>query len=351
MPQMTPAQMQEARLKAEAEADVQAKRCEESFKNQQAIDAAAAGGEVKKPRRSKWDSKDTAEVKESLPDWLIDTPVEQPKNFKIIRMKAVQIRVLLGKGGETIRDICNRTGADIKVNNHKDDAEGNVSIVGDLERTEHVIRQVLASKGCPLPADICKDGQTPADLGIEMEPDLEVAVDLVGLFIGKGGENITEMRKKAGGTVFIGVQPAEPGSKFQKIQIVGDHRIKARELVKEKLAEVQQYVTRNKGGGKKANDQAAWGGGAWGNRSNDAGAAAQGGPGSGPGGSYANQAAGGPPGGFMSKAPGGPPMGMPQKDTFFYLAENELTDMVNEFMDFGLLLMGDSSGWSKQKAN
>jgi len=223
---------------------------------------AAADQDDKKAKRSKWDEKGP-----EMPDWLKDAPAPkvapprgpQGPTFKVIRMKSIQIRILLGKGGETIREITQRTGADIKVDNHKDDAEGNVSIVGDIERTEAVIREVLTAKGCPLPAELTGSASDarPAD-----EEELSVPVELVGLFIGKKGENITNMRNQAGGTVFIGVQPVEPGSTVQKIQIVGDNRLKARDLVVAKINEVCNYAVKLDGDktGRKGRPHAVRGG-------------------------------------------------------------------------------------------
>merc|ERR1719272_1764039 len=90
--------------------------------------------------------------------------LNSPSTFKVIRMQSIQIRILLGKGGETIREITQKTGADIKIDNNKEDPEGNVSIVGDIERTEACIREVLQSKGCPLPAQLAI-GSMPAAPG------------------------------------------------------------------------------------------------------------------------------------------------------------------------------------------
>jgi len=148
----------------------------------------------------------------------------------------MQIRMLLGQGGVTIGDIIAKTGADIKVDTKRDDPEGDVTIVGNAERTEALIRDALAAKGCPLRSFDGSAGAAqpvPAD-----EEDLVVPPELVGLFIGKGGENIKEMQEKVGGDIVIGVQPASHPGAPQRIQIVGDHREKAKEIVRAKLLEI-----------------------------------------------------------------------------------------------------------------
>jgi len=166
-----------------------------------------------------------------------------PVSVKVLRMQSTQIRVLLGKGGVTIRDIIAKTGAEIKFDQAKpDDPEGELTIVGNVERTEALVRDVLAAKGCPLRTLNGPAGNVqpvPAD-----EEDLIVPPDLVGLFIGRGGENIKEMREKIGGDIFIGVQPATHPGAPQRIQLVGDNREKAKEIVREKLLEIK---TRAKG--------------------------------------------------------------------------------------------------------
>ena len=73
-----------------------------------------------------------------------------PARFKIIRMEGVQIRALIGKGGETIKEIRLRSGADIKIDHLPSDPEGNVTIVGEVEKTEAMIKEALQTKGCPL---------------------------------------------------------------------------------------------------------------------------------------------------------------------------------------------------------
>lgn len=168
-------------------------------------------------------------------------------------MQSMQIRVLLGKGGVTIRDIIAKTGADIKFDQSKrDDAEGDVTITGNVERTEAIIRDVLAANGCPL--------RTPDGSGGFVQPvpageeDLIVPPELVGLFIGRGGENIKEMSEKVGGDIVIGVQPATHPRAPQRIQVVGDNREKAKEIVREKLLEIKtrakEIPAQQKGRGK-----------------------------------------------------------------------------------------------------
>jgi len=190
---------------------------------------------------------------------VLPMPSKPPVSVKVLRLQSVQIRVLLGKAGGTIREIISKTGADIKIDHSKrDDPEGDVTIIGNVDMTEAVIREVLASKGCPLKPPEGTAPKIPAE-----EHDLVVAPDLVGLFIGKGGENIKEMREKVGGAIFIGVQPPTGPGIPQTIQIVGDNREKAKEVVREKLAEINAFAARlhekSKGKGKSGGKNTAKG--------------------------------------------------------------------------------------------
>lgn len=151
------------------------------------------------------------------------------QRHKTMMLKAVQIRVLLGRGGETIKSICEKANAEIKVDHDRIADEGEVTIVGEIEKAEVLIRETLAAKGCPLPED---EANQPD------ETDLVVPPDVVGLFIGKGGEHVKAIREACGGNLFIGVIPPAQGNGPHKIQIIGDQREKAKAMVRQRLKEL-----------------------------------------------------------------------------------------------------------------
>eukprot|EP00439_Symbiodinium_sp_Y106_P074042 s1009_g14.t1 len=211
-----------------------------------------------RPRRSKWDDRGdgnspSTQTQTGLPDWLKDLegplsgkPVPQivvpgpttsraqlpnllGQRHKTMMLKAVQIRVLLGRGGETIKSICEKANAEIKVDHDRIADEGEVTIVGEIEKAEVIIRETLAAKGCPLPED---EANQPD------ETDLVVPPDVVGLFIGKGGEHVKAIREACGGNLFIGVIPPAQGNGPHKIQIIGDQREKAKAMVRQRLKEL-----------------------------------------------------------------------------------------------------------------
>ncbi|CAJ1359743.1 unnamed protein product [Effrenium voratum] len=139
-------------------------------------------------------------------------------------MEGVQIRALIGKGGETIKEIRLRSGADIKIDHLPSDPEGNVTIVGEVEKTEAMIKETLAAKGCPLnaksmpppPAPVPLPGEGVPPLPLEPnENEVIVPADLVGLLIGPSGTSIREIREKAGGGV-PGLQPSEDSEEIEE---------------------------------------------------------------------------------------------------------------------------------------
>lgn len=73
------------------------------------------------------------------------------------------------------------------------------------------------------------------------------------------------------------------------------------------------------------------------------GATVAGGPMQG-GGMLGGSAGGGMPVDLGNALPKAPP-----KDTSFYLGDDDLTEMMNEIMSWGLLLVGDSSGWDGRR--
>eukprot|EP00927_Polykrikos_kofoidii_P018002 TRINITY_DN18269_c0_g1_i1.p1 TRINITY_DN18269_c0_g1~~TRINITY_DN18269_c0_g1_i1.p1 ORF type:complete len:821 (-),score=117.29 TRINITY_DN18269_c0_g1_i1:268-2730(-) len=201
-------------------------------------------------RRSKWDIQAPALVpKPDVPTWM-----QEAKDLgygtirqKVIRMQAVQIRCMLGVRGDTINWICNRSGADIKVKHVRGEVWGNVSIVGNIEKTLDIIREVLTAKGCPLteihddvPKPFCPPTPVPTSDAAAMQHSIDLPQELVGSFIGIGGANIKDIKAKVGGPLSIKVLSPDNPCNPHKIQVAGDNVHFARDLVRAKIEEVRQ---------------------------------------------------------------------------------------------------------------
>merc|ERR1712048_1149020 len=115
-------------------------------------------------------------------------PVSGAANHKVLRLKAPQIRALLGKGGQTVNMIRARTGADIKIHHPPQDEYGSVSVVGNVEYVEQLVAEACAAKGFPIQADLFT-GTAPE---VEHKEEVYVPAEMVKLLIGQ--HNTTEIR-------------------------------------------------------------------------------------------------------------------------------------------------------------
>lgn len=249
----------------------------------------AAGGDGGR-KKSKWDMQGDGT---SVPEWLKDLmpktptgppPGVKPENWKVLEMDGTQIRALIGRGGETVQGIRAKSGAEVKIDHAPNETTGRVTLVGDIERVEQLIREALAAKGCPLggappPPPGLPPGMAPMMAGVVPPPpglpppsmvppppmalppggapaiggmahasptgpaesrEVPIAADLVGGMIGPGGATINELRKQAGVSCQIAVLPASLPGGPQTCRISGappaiDH---AEMLVKQRLQEV-----------------------------------------------------------------------------------------------------------------
>merc|ERR1712203_74041 len=61
----------------------------------------------------------------------------------------IQIRSLIGKGGETINDLRSKVGyTDLTITHKRGDGHGLLRITGDIPKAERLIREALEKKGC-----------------------------------------------------------------------------------------------------------------------------------------------------------------------------------------------------------
>jgi len=163
--------------------------------------------------------------------WQVAAAAPSSRNYKIIKMTAVQIRALLGQKGECINRLRRQSGCDIQVHHRYPDPEGNCSVVGSVLVGERMIAEVLAERGCPL---IPVDGFAPEDM-----EEVPIQQTLVGLFIGSGGSKIKEMQELCGGGVHISIQPHLDPAGNQIIRIVGPNRLKARAIIELKVEAIK----------------------------------------------------------------------------------------------------------------
>lgn len=190
------------------------------------------------------------------PDEPKPPPGVDPDKWKLLKLEAVQIRALIGKGGETIREVRAKSGSDVQIDHLPHDVEGTVTITGDVEKTMTLIKESLTAKGCPLGAsNQLKPGLSgirptsphslmvaPLPAGISLDSDISVAAEYVGGLIGPGGANIKAIREAAGNACYISVLPSSSPGAMQSVRIVGENREEAKRLVLEKIESLKQEL-------------------------------------------------------------------------------------------------------------
>lgn len=181
-----------------------------------------------------------------MPEWLKDMaePVI-PRALlgrKVLRMPDAYIKCLIGRGGETIRNIINKTGADIRIDVKQNNLDGIVSIANNIEAAEKLIKEVLAAKGCHWETEQTTDlGGSLTNVGWKGhvdDDDLKLPTELVGLFIGNAGAGIKDIKARVGGAVTIKVLPPLLAGGYQVVEVVGDNWRQAREVVRAKIKEI-----------------------------------------------------------------------------------------------------------------
>lgn len=208
------------------------------------------------PRRSKWD--------EAPPDAGASAELKVPPrpNQHVLKLDAVQIRALIGKGGETIKSLRSQlsAGSDIRIEHVHTEMEGTVTIIGEIERAQRIITDCLASKGCPfmpgvagvLPKNVGMmssfGGSVGAVYGGEAHPteslfDVQIPQELVGMLIGPGGSHLKDVRAKAGDNVSISVLPPSFPMAPQIVRVEGENqesRKIASDLIRERIMVLKQ---------------------------------------------------------------------------------------------------------------
>merc|ERR1712151_1177170 len=126
-------------------------KTEESFKEKPAPLPEKAYGSFEGPRRkSKWDADEMPPVDATLPMPAIEERLDGPIGFKVIPLDQVQVRTLIGRGGDTIKAIRREVGSETEViiQHQRQDETGVCRITGNVYAAEAVIKAKLQAKGC-----------------------------------------------------------------------------------------------------------------------------------------------------------------------------------------------------------
>lgn len=169
------------------------------------------------------------------------------------------VGLIIGRGGETIRDLQERSGCHINIVGESKSVNGlrPVNLIGSREaavRAKDFIMEIVDSdsRGDGQPAPAAKkpgppaggrnDGPPQRDMGSghdKINDSVFVPSDAVGMIIGKGGETIREMQNVTGCKINV-AQSSGPGEVQREIALIGSHDsiARAKQAIDEKVEAV-----------------------------------------------------------------------------------------------------------------
>lgn len=167
------------------------------------------------------------------------------------------VGLIIGRGGETIRDLQERSGCHINIVGESKSVNGlrPVNLIGSLEastRAKDFILEIVDSdsRGDAPVAPVKKptggartDAPPPREYGgggpDKINDSVFVPSDAVGMIIGKGGETIREMQNSTGCKINV-AQSSGPGEVQREISLIGsrDSIARAKQAIDEKVEAV-----------------------------------------------------------------------------------------------------------------
>ncbi|KAI1780636.1 hypothetical protein F4818DRAFT_396331 [Hypoxylon cercidicola] len=181
------------------------------------------------------------------------------------------VGLIIGRGGETIRDLQERSGCHINIVGESKSVQGlrPVNLIGPpnaaaqakeliLEIVDSDSRNVNAggndhSKGRPLKSDLGRESSHSSNqVGDKINDSIYVPSEAVGMIIGKGGETIREMQNSTGCKINVS-QSSGPGETEREIGLVGsrDSINRAKRAIEDKVEAVRQKNSGGMGGGRR----------------------------------------------------------------------------------------------------
>ena len=162
------------------------------------------------------------------------------------------VGLIIGRGGETIRDLQDRSGCHVNIVGENKSINGMrpVNLIGSLQaqdRAKELIYEIVESdnKGTSIKAVMGREDPYSASPD-KINDSIMVPGDAVGMIIGKGGETIKEMQNQTG--CKINVSPATGRDVEREIGLVGTRNAidAAKRAIMEKVdaVEARSRVTR-----------------------------------------------------------------------------------------------------------
>ncbi|KAG5950633.1 hypothetical protein E4U53_004702 [Claviceps sorghi] len=188
-------------------------------------------------------------------------PLRDGEDHMQIMVPDRTVGLIIGRGGETIRDLQERSGCHINIVGESKSVNGlrPVNLIGTVEsaaRAKDFIMEIVESdtRGDGAAAVVIKKGAAapsrselpPREGGSMGGPDkindaIYVPSDAVGMIIGKGGETIRDMQNTTGCKINV-AQSSGPGEVQREIALIGsrDSISRAKLAIEEKVDAVRQ---------------------------------------------------------------------------------------------------------------
>ncbi|CAN8104395.1 unnamed protein product [Discula destructiva] len=178
------------------------------------------------------------------------------------------VGLIIGRGGETIRDLQERSGCHVNIVGEQKSVNGlrPVNLIGPYAATNQAKEMIMeivesdarnANGGGSAAGGGSNQGRGPRDDREKVQDAIFVPNEAVGMIIGKGGETIREMQNTTGCKINVSQQP-QPGQSEREIELVGTREAinQAKVAIEEKVEAVKQksngggYSDRGGGGGR-----------------------------------------------------------------------------------------------------
>jgi len=171
------------------------------------------------------------------------------------------VGLIIGRGGETIRDIQDKSGCHVNIVGEAKSQNGQrpVNLIGSPQASEYARRLIMeivesdTNGGPPGPPARAPPAERPqygdgggGAGGARITDTMRVPIDAVGMIIGKGGETIKEMQNSTGCRINVSSQ-FNPNDQEREISLAGsrDAIARARQAIDEK---VEASLNKSRGG-------------------------------------------------------------------------------------------------------
>lgn len=157
------------------------------------------------------------------------------------------VGLIIGRGGETIRDLQERSGCHVNIVGEQKSVNGlrPVNLIGPYAATAQAKEMIMeivdsdsrnANGGGSAGGSAPPQGRGPRDDREKIQDAIFVPNEAVGMIIGKGGETIREMQNTTGCKINVSQQP-QPGQAEREIELVG-----SREAINQAKAAIEDKV-------------------------------------------------------------------------------------------------------------